>query len=754
MPRERPRKASAGTRSNRRLLACGLAIALALGVGAWWESRPASEQPVYLAVIPLDLRNISGTPASEANNCVACHAQEVADWKNSHHAIANRLFDPQTDAGAFAHAGGASFSANGSETILQGALGTAAVTYVKPDGARETYHPEAVIGVTPLIQYLIPFPGGRLQTLNISFDPRNAQWFDMQAPDVRAPDDWSNWRNRGMNWNSQCAFCHMTNLHKGYNAQSDTYHTTWDAMGVACAQCHGSMEQHAANPRDPALFHRMTLQQMMENCASCHSRREELNDSFHAGEKFDDHYRLSLPDEIGLYYPDGQVKEEDYEFGSFMMSRMGNHGVTCLDCHNPHSGKLLLPVDNNALCLSCHAPPAQRGAIPIDVATHSHHQPGTPGARCVDCHMPLTTYMGRDVRRDHGFTIPDPLLTKELGVPNSCNRCHQDESADWAIQTTEKWYGDKMERPTRERALIIARAEKSDDTVVPELLTMAKSEEIPAWRSVLVSLLGTWSQEADVHAALEKSLTDQSPLVRSAAVRDLAQDPASANLVRPLCTDPSLLVRLDAAWGLHEARDRTVPSYRDLVKYLDQISDQPAGALRQTQFAMDERRIDDALNWSAKAAAWDATSGVAHQVHAMVLDSAGKPDDAMAEMRKAAELDPENARYPFMLALLCGEAGKTEEVIADLKKAVAIDPAFGRAWYNLGLALAQQQQLPDSIAALQRAEDLLPNTPEVPYALATVYARAGRLDEARNAATRAQSLGYPPASQLLQQLPQ
>ena len=39
--------------------------------------------------------------------------------------------------------------------------------------------------------------------------------------------------------------------------------------------------------------------------------------------------------------------------------------------------------------------------------------------------------MARDPRHDHGFTIPDPLLTKELGIPNACNRCHADKTVDW-----------------------------------------------------------------------------------------------------------------------------------------------------------------------------------------------------------------------------------------------------------------------------------------------------------------------------------
>ena len=215
--------------------------------------------------------------------------------------------------------------------------------------------------------------------------------------------------------------------------------------------------------------------------------------------------------------------------------------------------------------MSCHAPPGQRGAIPVDIATHSHHQAGTPGDRCVDCHMPVTNYMVRDARRDHGFTIPDPVLTKELGVPNSCNRCHDDKSADWAIDTTVKWYGNKMERryaPARpgDRAGGKKRRHRAAG--------VAGAGEIGGDPRVALgagfAALAPWAQQADVRAFLEKSLTDESPLVRSAAVRDLSQDSESAALIKPLCDDPSRLVRLDAAWGLHDARDRTHSSYREL----------------------------------------------------------------------------------------------------------------------------------------------------------------------------------------------
>ena len=748
----RPMKSPLRSKTSKRWLLTAMMILILASIwgGAWWQFHPRSEPAAHPLVIQPELIKVSETPPLEARSCVACHAKEVAEWSGSHHANANHLFNSNNDLPAFRKT--EIFSANGSKTILQNGLGIATVAVVEPDGTRTVYHPEAVIGVKPLVQYLVSFPSGRLQVLNLAFDPKKKEWFDSQAPEIRVPEDWSHWKNRGMNWNSQCAFCHMTNLKKGYDPAADRYRTTWDAMGIACAQCHGPMEKHAANPKDPALFNHLTVTKMFDNCGSCHARREELTGKFHAGEKFSDHYRLSLPDLAGLYYPDGQVKEEDFEYGSFSMSRMGHKGVTCLDCHNPHTGKLRVPFENNALCMSCHAAPGQRGAIPIDPATHTYHKTGTPGDRCVDCHMPMTRYMGRDLRRDHGFTIPDPVLTKELEVPNSCNRCHDNQSANWAIETTAKWYGEKMNRRSRQRARVIAGIGRGDETRLPELLALAKSEEIAAWRAVLVSLLNPWAQQSDVHLFLEKSLVDESPLVRSAAVRALSQDSASAALIKPLCNDPSRLVRLDAVWGLHEARDPGHSSDGELIEYLDTLCDQPAGALRKTQFALDEHRIDEALKWSGKAVSWDATSGDARGIHAMVLNSAGKQAEAMDELLKACEIDPRNAQHPFMLALLYGEVNQPDQVVLQLKKAVSINPGFGRAWYNLGLALAQQEQLTESLVALGKAEELLPKTPAIPYARATVYARAGQMQEARSAALRAQALGYPPAAELLNRL--
>src|SRR5690606_10264449 len=95
------------------------------------------------------------------------------------------------------------------------------------------------------------------------------------------------------------------------------------------------------------------------------------------------------------------------------------------------------------LCNRCHVPSV------YDTPEH-HHHPDTSqaGSKCVDCHMPERTYMVVDPRRDHSFQLPRPDLTVEIGIPNVCNRCHTDETAEWAAEKIVSWYGpDRLYEP-------------------------------------------------------------------------------------------------------------------------------------------------------------------------------------------------------------------------------------------------------------------------------------------------------------------
>lgn len=666
----------------------------------------------------------STVPSPDAEACAGCHPAEVAAWRTSQHALANRLVNPRDDGDA------------------------------TPPG--RNVRAEAVIGITPLIQYLAPFPGGRLQVVDIARDTRSNEWF-FAFNDQRRPHEWGYWTNRAMNWNSQCAACHMTEFRKNYDPATDTYASTWKAMGISCAQCHVLRDQKSevSGPCPMVLPSNLASRiSYLDSCASCHSRREELTGRFSIGDAFHDQFRLMLANAT-QFHPDGQVNDENFEYASFAMSRMAHRGVVCLDCHDPHSGKLRQPVENNVLCLQCHIPPGLRNATPIDPVGHSGHAPANSGSLCVECHMPHNAYMVRDRRRDHGMTSPDPLLTKELGIPNACTRCHPSQPVEWAIQWTDQWYGTNMERRARARARVVAAARGGDAGVVSNLLRLAATEEIDAWRAALVELLQAWSHRPDVRDTLVKSLRDTNALVRSAAIHGLQGTPGAHELIAPLRKDPARLVRIDAARATLNELEREPISYAELNAYLNATCDQPAGALRMAQFHLAEGRTADAESWARKATAWDPTSGATHSSLGQLLHQAGKAPEAEASLREACRVEPNQAAHPYTLALLLAEEGRTQEAILLLEQAVALDAAFGRAWYNLGLAQAGLGQFSNAVVSLQHAERLTPDSPEPAYALATVYAQMQQPDPARAAAGRALTIApnYPPAQRLINLLP-
>ena len=741
-------------RAGRFRLWFFVAIALLLAAGEiWWTSKPDTwPNDAGSHALRDELRNSSHFPPADAMQCVQCHRAAFQDWLTSHHALANRLVDPHQDDSAFAPARRLKEGDFITSAFLD--RGKPAIRANGPDGIF-TYWPEAVIGVSPLRQYLIPFPGGRLQTEEVAYDPARVDWFDVYGHENRQARDWGFWKNRGMTWNTQCAFCHTTGLRKGYDPETDFYKTTWTTMGVSCTQCHGDMRAHLKHPQAKLPGLTLTKVQTMSNCGSCHSRREELTGNFKPGNVFDDHFRPYLVDNPGIYYPDGQILEEDFEYGSFMMSRMALKGVTCMDCHNVHTGKTLLPYANNALCLSCHAPPTRMGAIPITAATHTFHKAGTPGDRCVDCHMPVTTYMQRHERRDHGFTIPDPLLTKEQKTPNACNRCHSDQTPGWALDWTRKWYGDKMERRSRQRALLVGRARNSDDTAVPALVAMAETEEVGAWRASLFGLLSQWAEQAPVRQALTNALRDPDPLVRSAAVKSFGGRPEDADLIRPLLGDPIRLVRLDATAAAFQLQGfkAPAPQYEEYRRYLDNQCDEPQGALRESELALHDQRLENAEQWARKAVAWEP-SGPSYSMLCSVLDAAGKLPQAEEVLREAVAAEPKNAELRFSQGLLYGEMNRPTNAAMALQAAVRIDPQYGRAWYNLGLARAETGQVSDAMEALSHAGALMPGSPEPPYALATLQLRQGDVEGARASLKKALELdpGYQPAQELLGRL--
>jgi len=699
-----------------------------------------------------------------SQSCRECHPAQFDSWAKSNHGNAERNVSEAMDAAAFSPE--RTFPHGTQQSTATTSDGKPAVKTLGFGAAVGAYPIARVIGHDPLRQYLVERPGGRFQTLEVAFDPKRNEWFDVYGNEDRRPGEWGHWTGRGMNWNTMCATCHNTRPRKNYDEAADTYHTTMAEMSVGCESCHGPMKAHVewrkqypqSKEADPTVK-KLSRDLVFDTCGSCHARRRELTGDFVPGDSFGQHYQLTTVDESDLYYPDGQIRDELYEYGSFHSSKMHTAGVRCVDCHDPHAAKPRLA--GNDLCMRCHSgapgqiPDSTTLAPAINVLAHSFHQPESAGAQCTACHMPVTTYMQRHPRHDHGFTIPDPLLTKERGVPNACNKCHTDKDADWSLAATEKWWGEKMKRPSRERAQTVAAARAGTLTSGAPLLTLLHNEPNGYWKASLLRLLAPWSGETEVSRAFLEYAQHTDPLVRTAAVQALdsvsgAQAAAGQQVLARKLDDPVRAVRVAAASAMRNSPDATTRAYREVMHALALAADQPTGQLQKGSWAHSHGDPAGALRHFETAVAWDPNSGGIRHEYAVLLSSLGRTQDALQQMQEAVKLEPKQAEFRFKLALAWNESGSMENAVREFEETVRLDPKHARGWYNLGLARSALNQPEEAIKSLREAEAADPRDPRIPYARATIHARLRQLTDAREAAQRA--LAIQPENQDARQL--
>jgi tetratricopeptide (TPR) repeat protein len=351
------------------------------------------------------------------------------------------------------------------------------------------------------------------------------------------------------------------------------------------------------------------------------------------------------------------------------------------------------------------------------------------------------------------------LLTKQHNIPNACNRCHADKSVDWALEAVEKWYGPRMNRPTRTRAQWIAAARAGERNSHLNLLRLLTDEKIPLWRASAANLLRPWANDPVVSGALARMARDTNALVRTMAARSLGStapqlDTGARTALQALLTDSTRAVRVEAAWGLRSTLDTNSLAGSELLHSMELNRDQPAGLLQVGQWLSDRGDAAGALQTFLKAVEWDGGSAPLRQTLAVALSTAGRAAEAVKELEAACKLAPRDANLRFNLALGLNEAGRVPEATRALEQTVELDPQFARAWYNLGLAYQARQDSERALTALSRAETISPNFPDAPYARATILARLGRNGEAVTAARRALEIspGHSAATALLNSL--
>ncbi len=588
-----------------------------------------------------------------------------------------------------------------------------------PDGQLHDYQVAYTFGVAPLQQYLIPFPGGRLQALSIAWDTRTKnqggqRWFHLYpGQNIRAGDR-LHWTGLDQNWNYQCADCHSTHLLKNFNAVGNTFKTTWSAISVSCESCHGPGSQHLAwskkqegwqqiadrglsvlfNDRHGIHWVRTTAQPTatrsapraanveIDACAHCHARRGQLGDAEPPGHAFGNSYRTALLEE-GLYWPDGQMRDEVYNYGSFLQSKMHSMGVTCSDCHDPHT--LRMRATGNLVCAQCHSP------AKFDTNAHHHHPQGSAGAQCAACHMPIHTYMQIDTRHDHSFRIPRPDRTMALGVPNACNQCHTNRDARWALARVQEWAAQPAPG-YQSFAEALYGGELGVANGRAMLLSVADNLQLPAIaRATAIGLLARYPGQRTTEA-LHRALKDADPLVRGAAVGGLAGE-SSAERFRwllPLAADPVRVVRIDAAQSL-------------------------AGVPMNSASAEERAALSRATDEFISAQQFNADRPEAHANLGVFYARLGQAQRGEDELRKALQIDPDFVPASVNLADLYRAGGDEARAESVLRAALKRNPKNASLHYALGLSLVRQHRSKDAFTELQSAARLAPDQARYAY---------------------------------------
>jgi len=690
--------------------------------------------------------------------CATCHAEVFGRWRGSHHDLAMQPADETSVLGDFDDARFAHF---GVTTTFFRRDGKYFAHTDGPDGELRDYEIAYAFGFYPLQQYLIEFPGGRLQALSVCWDSRpesegGQRWFHLHPDDPVPHGDVLHWTGPNQNWNYMCADCHSTDLRKNYLADEERYETRWEEIDVSCEACHGPGSAHVA-----------WAKQRTESTAGDRSASEGRDAADRAtapsGDAGDRAAKPLRAADIGLtvelrndavwrFDGEGKVARRTPEKGaSFEVDTCGRchsrrstlrpapvRGKPLMDTHRPAlldeplyyaDGQILdevyvwgsflqsrmyaagvvcsdchdphalqLPDDPDVICLRCHR--ADLYAVP----DHHHHQWRSTGSSCVACHMLARYYMVVDLRHDHSFRVPRPDLTLAIGTPNTCTDCHADRPASWAAEAAARWYGTGRSEEVHYGEILDA-GRQSAPGASSALAELARDPSTPA--IVRATALHLLPADPETEEAVRRGLGDPDPLVRAAALEAAEQVEPQMRLgfARRLLGDPVLGVRTQAARVMALTPERFWdPGDRARLE-------RPLDEYRATQMENADRP-EARLNLGVLAMA------------------SGDIERARSEYETALRLGPWFVPAYVNLADLDREVERDHQAERVLRTGLARAGEHAELRYALGLALVRQGRSAEAIVELARAAELAPDVPRFAYVYGIALHSAGEEERA------------------------
>lgn len=650
-------------------------------------------------------------------SCITCHSKEVHEWKGSDHDLAMQVADEDSVKADFNNT---TFNYNGIISTFYKKDGKFMVQTDGPDGKLHDYEISYTFGIYPLQQYMIKFPDGKIQVLDPTWDNRSKEeggqrWYHIHKDDNVTAGDPLHWTGPNMNWNYMCADCHSTNVQKNYDVKKKSYHTTWNSINVSCEACHGPASTHLAWTKNkelnvthkgfPLRFKKSdkpwreqdaTLKfflqkQELNVCAKCHSRRTQIDDDYVPGDAFHEHY-LPVTLEQGLYFPDGKIEDEVYVYNSFLESKMYEKGVTCTDCHNPHT--LQRKAEGDKVCFKCHQQET------YTAATHHKHKVGSRGSSCVACHMPARTYMGVDSRKDHSFRVPRPdLSVAHKEQPNACNLCHTDKDASWATGAMQKWYG-KIPIGKQNFAHALEDLRENRNIAPKGLYDILTSDAPVIAKATATAYLGNYPSKQTYTTTLQM-LRNSDVMTRRSALEALEAFPPKMRVKETFkaLRDPIKIVRMEAARQLasfplgeldEEKRALLTKVLDEYEKTLLFNADRPETQVSMALFYTQQRKMKKAEKAYQEALRLQEKFVPAYINYSDFLMHDKRSDEAVKVLQKGLSILPDIAILHHALGLYYVRSKEKDKAIAELKKAVTLDANNARFSYVYAVAIGEK----------------------------------------------------------------
>ena len=319
----------------------------------------------------------------------------------------------------------------------------------------------------------------RLMQFAFAWFIREQRWIHEDDSFLAPPEDPAAVAELTEGWSNGCDRCHSVAPDFSWNLTDQLGEASAVDLGIACEACHGAGQAHAARYQSPLSRYAAHLGYAEEDdivvpselpadrsaqvCGQCHAELVPHDPDFPDGYQPGDDllevaHALQLTDERpdwlvqhletepdaleSGFWRDGTMRISGRDYTALLETGCHTRGeLSCTTCHQMHGAD---PNDQlkaaahgetaagEAVCVDCHAG--------FDDRAHTHHADASPGARCMNCHMPRTTLGLLTAMRSHRIDSPSATRAQSTGRPDACSLCHLDRPLAWTAQHLTDWY--------------------------------------------------------------------------------------------------------------------------------------------------------------------------------------------------------------------------------------------------------------------------------------------------------------------------